>query len=69
LPVCTPSERDRLLSGLYFPFEQKIQPPAQVVHRSIEIADSLCVRSYLYGLKVEAQIIRKLSGTLDTLCR
>jgi len=54
---------------LFFPFEQKIQPPPQVVNRSIEIAHSFCVRGYFHSLKVQAQIIRKLSGTLDTLCR
>lgn len=63
------SRRDRLLPGLRFPCEQKFQPPAQVVHRSIEIADSPCVCGYFHSLKVEAQIICKLSGTLDTLCR
>ena len=62
-------DSDRLLPGLRFPCEQKIQPPEQVVHCSIEIADSLCVCGYFHSLKVEAQIICKLSGTLDTLCR
>ena len=68
-PKRVPFGRDRQLSALSFTFEQKIQSPTQVVHRSIEIAHSLCVRGYLHSLEVEAQIIRKLGGTLDTLCR
>ena len=68
-PKRVPFGRDRQLSALSFPFEQKIQSPTQVVHRLIEIAHSFCVRGYLHGLKIKAQIIRKLSGTLDTLCR
>lgn len=60
-------ERVSQLSGLCSPFEQQFQPPSQIVHRPIELAHSLRFRSYFHSLKVEAQIIRKLSGAVDTL--
>jgi hypothetical protein len=39
----------------------------QVVHRPIEVTHSLCFRSDFHTLKVEGQIIRKLSGAVNTL--